>query len=114
MGLFDHAFDSERVDAVRRIIRMKLRDGVPTVRAESLEAEDSTGAVAVRIAGDGRFQAGECPGFVPEDLTARGGDVTGEVAYHDGTDGANVNAEGPATFTSGGSWVSLVDGGTIA
>lgn len=114
MELFNGVFDSEMMTAVRRLIRSTLRDGVRTVRTESLEAEDSSGAVAVRLAGDGRFQAGETPGFVPEDLTARGGDVTGEIAYHNGTDGANVNAEGPATYTSGASWVSLVDGGTIA
>lgn len=37
----------------------------------------------------------------------------GEVRYHDGTDGTNTNAEGPAFF-NGTDFISIVDGGAIA
>lgn len=114
MALLGGDLDSGEISSIRRLVSQALREGLGTVRGETIEAEDSTGAVAVQLAGDGRFQAGQCFGIQPEDLTARAGDITGEIANHDGTDGTNVNAEGPAFYTSGGSWKSLVDGGTIA
>lgn len=48
-----------------------------------------------------------------DDLTVLSGAVVNQVGFHDGTDGTNVNARGPA-YWNGTDWISIVDGGTIA
>lgn len=47
----------------------------------------------------------------PQDVRAISNPTAGDVAYHDGS---GTNTEGPAHYTSGGSWVSTVDGSTIS
>lgn len=58
------------------------------------------------------------PNDTGEDLTARSPVYSNEIALHDGTDGTNVNARGPAiangTDPATADWVSLIDGSTIA
>lgn len=48
---------------------------------------------------------------VPQDVRTITDPRSGQQSYHDGS---GANTEGPAHYTSGGAWVSTVDGTTIA
>jgi hypothetical protein len=50
--------------------------------------------------------------FVPQDLTSTAG-TSGQVAYHDGTDGNNANIKEPAHH-DGADWTGLESGSVIA
>lgn len=60
----------------------------------------------------GSIAIGEVLTMAAEDLTQVAG-KEGEFRVHDGTDGANANAEGLARH-DGADWISQVNGGVIA